>query len=145
MAEESTQRHTGESTKPPAAHHRASSQDDTPSPKKQASPAHWISTLERIIDVALDLAIRGTCVWGAIVGYQHTANPLFFLLCLALARKELGVLDAIRLFLSFTGWLKQSNRSPVRPIEEVAPQDPALEKAGENEHRTDSNDPGNRS
>ena len=35
MAEESTQRHTGESTKPPAAHHRASSQDDTPLPQKQ--------------------------------------------------------------------------------------------------------------
>lgn len=35
MAEESTQRHTGESAKTPAAHHRASSQDDIPRPQKQ--------------------------------------------------------------------------------------------------------------
>src|SRR5690348_986634 len=101
MAEESTQRHTGESAKTPAAHHRASSQDDTPLPQKQAPSLPWISMFERIIDVTLDLAIRGTCVWGAIYGFLHTGNPLFFLLCLALARKELGVLDALRLFLSF--------------------------------------------
>lgn len=40
MAEEATQRHTEESAKTPAAHHRASSQDDdTPLPKKQ--PQGW--------------------------------------------------------------------------------------------------------
>jgi len=43
MAEESTQRHTTESAKPPAAHHRASSQDDTPLPKKQPRRPGWSS------------------------------------------------------------------------------------------------------
>lgn len=128
--EEATQRHTEASAKTPAAHHRASSQDDTPLPKKQASFLSWLPTVERylptverIIDIALDLVIRGTCVWGAIFGYQHTQNPLFFLLCLALARKELGVLDAIRLFLSSVGLLKQGNHSSAHQIEEADPHD----------------------
>ena len=37
--EEAAQRHTEASAKTPAAHHRASSQDDTPLPKKQ--PQSW--------------------------------------------------------------------------------------------------------
>jgi ferric-dicitrate binding protein FerR (iron transport regulator) len=43
MAEESTQRHTGESTKPPAAHHRASSQHGTPPKKTQPRRNAWSS------------------------------------------------------------------------------------------------------
>jgi hypothetical protein len=123
MAEESTQRHTGESTKPPAAHHRASSQNDTNSSKKQPPSPPWLLTLERIIDVALDLAIRGTCVWGAIVGYLHTGNSLFFLLCLAVARKELGVFAAIQALLGSVGLLNQSKRTD--PSQNDQPDPPA--------------------
>src|SRR5260370_38312264 len=42
MAEESTQRHTGEFA-PPAAHHRASSQHGTPPKKKQPQRNAWSS------------------------------------------------------------------------------------------------------
>ena len=122
MAKESTQRHTGEFATP-AAHHRASSQDDMNSPKKQPPSSFWLSMLERIADLAIDFAIRGACLWGAIVGYLRTGNGLFFLLCLAVARKEVGVFAAIQALLGSAGWLNQGKRTD--PSQNDQPDPPA--------------------
>jgi hypothetical protein len=64
MAEESTQRHTGESAKTPAAYHRASSQDSTP-PKKTRSQWHaWSSRrATRTIGNVLCLLVGLWYVW----------------------------------------------------------------------------------
>lgn len=119
MAEESTQRHTGEFTTP-ATHHRASSQDDAPSQKKQPSTAPtWLPTLERLVDLTLDFTVRGACLWGAIFGYLHTGNDLFFLLCLAVARKELGISAAIQALLGSISRIKSVNRSTARSDEQA--------------------------
>lgn len=121
MAEESTQRHTGEFATT-AAHHHASSQDGTPSQKKQPPAPSWLSTLERVADLAIDFALRGVCIWGAITGYQRTGNDLFFLLCLAVARKELGVFAAIQALLGSVGRIKLTK--PSTPPQDEQPNSP---------------------
>jgi hypothetical protein len=120
--EEATQRHTGEFATP-SAHHRASSQDnttsdDTPPHKQQTPSLSWLSMLERIADLTFDLALRGVCLWGAIVGYLRTGNGLFFLLCIGVARKELGILTAIQALLGSIGWIKQTKHPDPPPDEQ---------------------------
>jgi ferric-dicitrate binding protein FerR (iron transport regulator) len=85
MAEELTQRHTGDFV-PSAAHHRASSQDDTPLPKKQPRRSTIKSSQRRVRTLAnvLCLLVGLWYVWT-------THDLLGFILLYAIAT---GVINA---------------------------------------------------
>ncbi len=90
MAEESTQRHTGESVKTPAAHHRASSQDDIPQPQKQPRRTTALSSQRRVRTLAnvLCLLVGLWYVWT-------THDLLGFILLYAIATGAINAREVV--------------------------------------------------